>query len=242
MKTFVLGDIHGGLKALQQVLSLVPYSKNDTLLFLGDYVDGWSESPQVLDFLIELQRNQKCIFIKGNHDDLLLDYLKTNQYHEEWFNHGGKATLAAYENINEVTKNKHIAFLEALELYHIDSENRLFVHAGFTNLKGVKSEYFKPYFYWDRTLWEMALSLDKNMDKTDIYYPKRLKIYKEIFIGHTPTTFINSTIPVNKASVWNIDTGAAFKGALTVLDVATKEFWQSDPVYTLYHDEIGRNT
>ncbi len=241
MKTFVLGDIHGGLRALQQVLALVPYSKNDTLLFLGDYVDGWSESPGVLDFLIDLQSTQTCIFIKGNHDDLLLDYLKTNEYHEEWFKHGGKATLAAYRNVDEVTKKKHIAFLEALELYYLDHDNRLFVHAGFTNLKGVASEYFKPYFYWDRTLWEMALGVDDRLQVTDMLYPKRLKLYKEIFIGHTPTTYINSSIPVQKASVWNIDTGAAFKGALTALDVDTKEFWQSDPVYILYPEEIGRN-
>jgi serine/threonine protein phosphatase 1 len=37
------------------------------------------------------------------------------------------------------------------------------------------------------------------------------------------------------ACVWNLDTGAAFKGPLTIMDV-TKEFWQSEPL-TLYFDE-----
>ena len=54
MKKFVIGDIHGGLKALLQVLKKINCDKNDTLIFLGDFVDGWSESPAVLDFLIEL--------------------------------------------------------------------------------------------------------------------------------------------------------------------------------------------
>ena len=42
-RTFVIGDIHGGLKALQQVLDRVELKENDHLIFLGDYVDGWSD-------------------------------------------------------------------------------------------------------------------------------------------------------------------------------------------------------
>ena len=125
--------------------------------------------------------------------------------------------------------------------FFIDDENRLFIHAGFTNLKGVDFEYFKPLFYWDRTLWETALSLNPNLSLEDELYPPRLKIYREIYIGHTPVTRINQTIPVNKSCIWNIDTGAAFKGPLTVLDVETKEYWQSQPLNLLYPNEIGRN-
>ena len=43
MKTFVIGDIHGGLRALTQVLDRAQVTLNDQLIFLGDYVDGWSE-------------------------------------------------------------------------------------------------------------------------------------------------------------------------------------------------------
>jgi serine/threonine protein phosphatase 1 len=53
-RTFVIGDIHGGLKALKQVLQNAAVTKEDTLIFLGDYVDGWSESVQVISFLIDL--------------------------------------------------------------------------------------------------------------------------------------------------------------------------------------------
>ncbi len=55
MRTFVIGDIHGGLIALKQVLERASVTNKDTLIFLGDYVDGWSQSPQVIDFLIELK-------------------------------------------------------------------------------------------------------------------------------------------------------------------------------------------
>ena len=243
-RKLVIGDIHGGLKAIHQVLERANVTKNDTLIFLGDFVDGWSESPAVLDFLIALQKKQPCIFIRGNHDELLLDWLLGNNENIDeklWFQHGGEATVKSYQNIDTETKEKHIHFLQSLQNYYLDTENRLFIHAGFTNMKGVEHEYFKPLFYWDRTLWETALAIDNQLSKDAITYPLRLKIYNEIFIGHTPVTKINQTIPVNKACVWNVDTGAAFKGKLTIMDVDTKEFWQSDALPELYPNENGRN-
>lgn len=241
MKKFVIGDIHGGLRALQQILSKAPISSDSTLIFLGDYVDGWSESPQVLDFLIELRLNYPCIFMRGNHDDLLLNYLKTGEHKEEWFMHGGRSTIEAYQNISTSQKEEHIRFIENLRDYYLDSENRLFVHAGFTNVRGIEAEYFKPMLYWDRSLWETALALNPNLNSDSDFYPQRLKLYKEIFIGHTPVTRIHKEVPVNASCIWNVDTGAAFKGKLTIMDVETKEFWQSDSLPELYPDENGRN-
>ncbi len=240
-RTLVIGDIHGALKALEQILERAEVSPNDTLIFLGDYVDGWGQSPEVLDKLIQLSQTHKCIFMRGNHDDLLLQWLEHQKDNPQWFQHGGEITMKKYEMLDDHYKNQHIEFLKTLKNYFIDSQNRLFIHAGFTNLKGVEHEYFPKMFYWERTLWENAISLNPNLSPSDIFYPKRFKIYSEIYIGHTPTTQINETTPQKKANVWNIDTGAAFKGPLTILDVNTKNFWQSDPVYTLYPHENGRN-
>jgi serine/threonine protein phosphatase 1 len=240
-RTLVIGDIHGGLRALVQVFEKANVTKEDTLIFLGDYVDGWSESPQVIDFLIGLSQKQNCIFIRGNHDELLLDWLQSNRDNPLWLEHGGEATVLAYANVNEETKQKHIDFLKSLQNYYLDSQNRLFVHAGFTNLNGVTHEYFPKMFYWERTLWETALALDKTMSTEDLMYPKRLKLYNEIYIGHTPVIKINKSIPIQMANVWNIDTGAAFLGPLCILDVETKEYWQSDSLPLLYPNEKGRN-
>ncbi|WP_374540786.1 metallophosphoesterase [Flavobacterium sp.] len=243
-RTLVVGDIHGGYRALLQILERANVTTEDTLIFLGDYMDGWSESPEVLDFLIQLNQTHTCIFIKGNHDELVIDWLEErfeNINESMWFKHGGKATVEAYANIDKVKKKEHIAFLKELKNYYLDSENRLFIHAGFTNLHGVEYEYFPKLFYWDRTLWEMALAMDETLGKEDLLYPNRLKIYSEIYIGHTPTTRIGQTVPVNKACIWNVDTGAAFKGPLTILDINTKEYWQSDALPSLYPDETGRN-
>ncbi|MEO8236225.1 MAG: metallophosphoesterase family protein [Flavobacterium sp.] len=241
MRTLVIGDIHGGFKALQQILKKVKVTKNDLLIFLGDYVDGWSESPQVLDFLISLQKTHHCIFLRGNHDELLCEWLNESKDNLTWYKNGGESTVLAYQSVSNERKQKHIQFLKSLQNYYLDSSNRLFLHAGFTNMNGVDSEYFPKLLYWDRTLWETALSLDENLETTHKFYPRRFTLYKEIYIGHTPVTRIGELIPVQKANIWNVDTGAAFNGPLTIMDIETKEFWQSDPLPYLYPNEKGRN-
>jgi serine/threonine protein phosphatase 1 len=241
MRTLVIGDIHGGLRALHQIIERAKVNTKDKLIFLGDYVDGWSQSPQVIDFLIELNTTNDCVFIRGNHDDLLLHWLNDNKDNLQWYHHGGEATVMAYETVSDQTKQKHIKFLQNLKNNYLDGKNRLFVHAGFTNMNGIDFEYSSEHFYWDRTLWETALALDKNMKPDDLFYPKRFTLYNEIYIGHTPVSRIKETTPVNRACVWNVDTGAAFKGPLTILDIDTKEYWQSESLPTLYPNEKGRN-
>lgn len=239
MRTLVIGDIHGAYKALIQALERANLQKNDKLIFLGDYADGWSQTPKVIDYLIELDKTYNCLFIRGNHDALCYEFLNNRPMNEMWYFHGGDATEKAYQSIDKTARDKHIRFLEKLKNYHLDDENRLFVHAGFTNLRGVEYEYFSEMFYWDRTLWELATSVE--LSAKSHAYPNRLKLYSEVFIGHTPTTRLGSDKPLNFNNIWNVDTGAAFKGRVSVMDIDSKAFWQSDPVFELYPDEQGRN-
>ncbi len=241
MRTFVVGDIHGGLKGLEQVLERTPYTKNDLFIFLGDYVDGWSESALVVSFLQKFSDNYKCIFLRGNHDELLTDYLESGIANPMWLKHGGVSGKKSFDALDDNERQHHLLFLRNLENYYIDKKNRLYCHAGFTNPFGPDHEYYANTVYWDRTLWEMVCSLDPNLSPKDSKYPRRLTNFKEIYIGHTPTTKIGKTDPTNFANVWNIDTGAAFKGPLTIIDVDTKAYWQSDPVMELYPNEKGRN-
>ena len=240
-RTLVIGDIHGGFKALEQVMKRAKVKKEDQLIFLGDYVDGWSGTPELLSNLIQLKEEQNCIFIRGNHDALVLNWFRTAESNPKWLQHGGDSTMKAYQNVGSTLKDLHRLFLENLADYYIDEKNRLFLHAGFANMHGPSSEFYSNTVYWDRTLWEMVLAMDKRLSPEDDSYPARLKLFNEIYIGHTPTTRIGKTEPVNLANVWNIDTGAAFKGPVSLLDIDTKEFWQSDPVHDLYPEEKGRN-
>ena len=240
-RTLVIGDIHGGLRALIQLMERTGITPDDRLIFLGDYVDGWSDSAEVVSYLIELAQQNTCIFLRGNHDDLAHRWLKTGELNDQWLQHGGQSSIDAYRKFTHKQIEEHITFYDQMLNYYEDKKNRLFVHAGFTNLKGPEHEYTNTPFYWDRTLWELALSINPKLKPGDSTFPKRLQLYEEIFIGHTPVTRIGETKPVNTANVWNIDTGAAFKGRISLMDVDTKEVVQSDPVWELYPHEQGRN-
>ena len=183
-----------------------------------------------------LNREQTKLFIENLNEEYV--YFKQQfNLNKDQVKRAKRIIFSIYENniINGFTKVK------SLENYYLDEQNRLFVHAGFTNMNGVSFEFFPELFYWDRTLWETALALDKKMKKSDLLYPKRFTLYDEIFIGHTPVSRIGKTTPVKMVNIWNIDTGAAFKGPLTIMDVDTKEFWQSEPLPNLYPNEKGRN-
>jgi len=241
MRTLAIGDIHGGLRALIQLIETAKISDQDKLIFVGDYVDGWSESAQVIQYLVELSKTNDCIFIKGNHDVWCEQWLASGIVNDIWYKHGGKETIESYDGFSKEEKLKHLDFFEGMPLYYIDSKNRLFVHAGFTSMHGVEREYDRVAFYFDRTLWEMALTMDKRIDKDSNIYPNRLKHYSEIYIGHTPTINFGKDKPMNAINVWNIDTGAAFTGRLSAIDIETKEIFQSDVLKELYPNEMGRN-
>jgi serine/threonine protein phosphatase 1 len=241
MRTLAIGDIHGGLRALEQLFERLELQKEDSLIFMGDYVDGWSDSAQVIQYVMTLSKTNSCVFIKGNHDVWCEQWLRTQDINEVWYQHGGKETIESYEMFSEEEKKQHLYFFEDMDLCHVDDHNRLFLHAGFTSMHGVEREVHKENFYFDRTLWEMALTMDKRIEKNSELYPNRLKHYDEIYIGHTPTTNFNQDKPMNAINVWNVDTGAAFKGKLSAMDINTKQIFQSDALPALYPDEIGRN-
>ncbi|MFH6603252.1 metallophosphoesterase [Maribacter algicola] len=241
MRTLVIGDIHSGVKALRQLMERAKVTTSDRLIFLGDYVDGWSDAVETVNYLIELDETHSCVFLRGNHDELCVKWLADDEYNPVWLQHGGEATLNSYAKADDDVKDIHLMFYKNLTNYYLDGKNRLFLHAGFTNLKGVEHEYLPHVFYWDRTLWELAQSLHRDMGKGDMHYPKRLSLYEEIYIGHTPISKVDIAMPKKAANVWNMDTGAAFKGPLSIMDVDTKEVWQSDPVHMLYPGEKGRN-
>ena len=240
-RTLVIGDIHGGLKALTQLFERAEVSTTDRLIFLGDYVDGWSESAQVIDYLLQLEQTHSCIFIKGNHDAWCIDWLAKGIVDEVWFAHGGKSTMESYNGLSKSIKQQHLDFLGRLQDYHVDQQANLFIHAGFSSMHGPAKERYSSNYSWDRTLWEMALTVDDQIDKDSPRYPKRLRLYHEIYIGHTPTLYYGVDVPMQGSNVWNVDTGAAFTGKLSCLDLQTKKFWQSDALPGLYPNERGRN-
>lgn len=224
-RVFTMGDCHGAHKAVKQCLerSKFNYDK-DTLIMLGDIVDGWPETPECVDEFLKIKN---FIGICGNHDMWARDWLKMGARPLNWTQQGGQATIDAYIRTGQMLD--HVDFFNKLHNYYIDDENRLFVHGGL--LKNVPlREHTLGDLAWDRSLFSRAMSskLFKGDDR-----------FKEIFIGHT-TTEKFSLEPIHRGNVWMLDQGAGWGGVLTLMDVNTKEIFQSDIVKELYPNVKGR--
>ncbi|MBO9727456.1 MAG: serine/threonine protein phosphatase [Chitinophaga sp.] len=237
--TYVIGDIHGALKALQQLLTRLELKNDDQLIFLGDYVNGWSDSVAVITHLMALSQQYSCIFIKGNHDDWCESWLKGTLPPNSTLKNGRIATMASYNELSAEERAQHAAFFAAMKDYYVDDKNRLFIHAGYTVTPGTVP--FDHAMYKDRTLWEMALTMDKRVITHPELYPKILQQFHEIYIGHTPTLIYGETMPMKACNVYNLDTGAAYLGRVSAMNPDTGEVWQSDLVMELYPNEKGRN-
>jgi calcineurin-like phosphoesterase family protein len=240
-RTYVIGDVHGAYRALEQVIERVAPKRDDRLIFLGDYVDGWSESRQVIEYLLALKALHACIFIRGNHDAWCQEWLEGWGASPDWLYHGGDATVKSYGGIVAADLARHLDFFSQLQYFHEDGSGRLFIHAGFSSMRGPLLEQYESNYWWDRTLWETALATDDRIAPDSPFYPERLLLYNEIYIGHTPTTNYGFDTPMKRCNVWDMDTGAAFTGRITAMDVQTKKIVQSDVVRMLYPGESGRN-
>lgn len=270
MRTFCIGDIHGSLKGLIQVLELSQYDyKTDNLIFLGDYVDGWSESAEVIQFILDLKskiellgrHKDSIICIRGNHDEWCNEWMKTSLGRSAWLTQGGQSTVDSYVRTGHITSDDHKKFFRGLYNYYVDEKNKGFVHGGFTSSKGLGHEKYQKSYYWDRDLWKSALIFNNTDSKKLIKYKgyKKFSKHTEIFIGHTSTgnwkckphyqEYHNPdqlakngpiVVPMNRCNVWNLDTGAGFEGRLTIMDIDTKEYWQSEMSKDLYKGEEGR--
>ncbi|HLV98892.1 MAG TPA: metallophosphoesterase [Ktedonobacterales bacterium] len=72
--TYAIGDLHGEVTLLKRLLALLPFREEDTLVFLGDYLDRGEDSIATILALRELQRSHAaCVFLRGNHDDAWLE-------------------------------------------------------------------------------------------------------------------------------------------------------------------------
>jgi len=265
-RRIVCGDLHGAHLALEQCLERSQFNlEHDTLISIGDIVDGWSYVYETVELLLKVKN---LICIKGNHDDWFIDFLKDGySMHPQLWRQGGHGTLASYirhtghsmeiiRGFNEQTQrieilrcntdftnqfvpDSHKQLFFNMQLWHKDHNNNFFVHGGFDRDQYIDYlTVFNPQdFYWNRKFWEQALSHHG-------YEGSRFRIaedFKRIFIGHTATLKWNTDQPMCADNrVWNVDTGAGWKGRLTFMDVDTYEFWQSDKVTDLYPNENAR--
>ena len=206
-KIFAVGDIHGCLEKLNTLMDRldIDYEK-DTLLFVGDYIDRGPHSKEVVDLMIDLNRqHNRMVFLKGNHEFLLERYLEGSES-QMFLANGGDATLESYRRDSGKKKGHsippdHLAFFDKL-LHYYETDDYIFVHGG-----------LKP---------QVALA---NQQQWDMLWIRDEFIYsdydfvKKVVFGHTP--FREPLILDNKIG---IDTGAVYGNKLTCVELPSLKF------------------
>ncbi|ODN31220.1 metallophosphoesterase family protein [Fervidobacterium thailandense] len=131
---WAIGDVHGCVEALRKLLDEVSPSEYDKLIFLGDYIDRGPDSKAVVELLIELSKKHKCVFIRGNHEQMLLDVLDGGEDPYLWLINGAQATWRSYGTLEALKNDQtHLDFFRSTVYYHIESVDGidyLFVHGG----------------------------------------------------------------------------------------------------------------
>jgi serine/threonine protein phosphatase 1 len=233
-----IGDIHGQAALLRRLTSTLvsELSPEDTLLFIGDYIDRGEDSRAVIDLLLEMKAlRPNTVFLRGNHEQLMLDSREGPRpersaipgliLHSDttlnWLQNGGVDTLLSYGVEDffrwwEFVPESHWQFIEETQLEHVAARHH-FVHAGLLPpgelWEGSGTDY-------DPRLWirEPFLSTDHDFGRTVVF-------------GHTPQRSGRPLVHPNKIG---IDTAAAYGGPLTaaLLDDEGKldpRFVQVDP-------------
>ncbi len=207
-KIFAVGDIHGCLTSLENLLEQLPISwGKDYLIFLGDYIDRGPDSRAVIDLLIELKNQypEKVITLKGNHEWMLERFLKGIDI-ETYLYNGGDTTLKNYFNFKtgkiEIPL-EHLEFLKNLKLY-FELYNYFFVHAGIR--PGIPLEF--------QTEEDLLWIRDSFIFSED-------EFSKVVIFGHTPFS-----APLVLKDRIGIDTGCVYGGYLTAVQLPEIKFYQ----------------
>jgi len=208
---YVIGDIHGCLAELKVLIDYLgkkrKLSDRDVLVFVGDYVDRGAYSRGVIDYLLQLQQEyKKIILLKGNHEDMFLNYLGFEGHLGEGFlQNGGISTLVSYglsaadepEKVLETLPEEHLEFLHNLDRYLI-VEDFVITHAGLNPLRDMDSQVDEDLF-WIR---------DEFINNVHSF--EHLVVF-----GHTP----HREILVHQPFKLGIDTGLVFGNKLSCVEL-----------------------
>ena len=222
-RLIAIGDIHGELDKLVQLLERVAPTSADQFVFLGDYIDRGNDSCGVIERLISFgEQFPHTIFLRGNHEQMLLEarvevgadaYAATSTGHfmriysaalALSMANGGMETLRSY-GVTDVASlpDPHVAFIKATRLWW-QYENFLFVHAG-----------ADP---------DIPLTEQNPMTLLQSRHTPPGKNGVIHIVGHTPTA--DGRPRFEPGRIW-LDTAAIYGRSLTACDILTQSYWQA---------------
>ena len=218
---FIVGDIHACPAELEALLSALVLQAEDQLVFLGDYIDRGPGAREVIDLLLDLRADQVCglTFLRGNHEDMFLDFLGYGGlYGDAFLMNGGVQTLHSYgcwPDASSATRRipeAHVEFLRGLALSFLGqglspdlSPDILCVHAGIDPSRSLVDQQA------EHLLWIRQEFIDNphSLPCTVVY-------------GHTPQPEVRFHLPYKVG----IDTGLVYGGRLSCLEWTDKVLYQ----------------
>ncbi len=210
-RLLAIGDVHGCNSRLKRLLDRVAFDPAaDTLVFVGDYLDRGPDIRGTIETLIALRESgPNVVCLRGNHEQMFLDYYIEGRGEELFLANGGLSTLDSYGlTIGQARQGTgfpedHLRFLTSLPLFY-ERDGYLFVHGGLR--PGVPRSEQSP----EDLLWVRGTFIESDWD-----------FGRTIVFGHTP--FPEPLIEANKIG---IDTGAVYGGRLTCIELPSRKIHQ----------------
>jgi serine/threonine protein phosphatase 1 len=204
-RLFAIGDIHGCPDELATILKAIAPREEDTVVFVGDYVDRGPSARDAVEIVLDLQKGPaEVVTLKGNHEDMMLSYLGfRGHYGESFLFNGGAATMDSYsigegelDNAIEHIPAEHLKFYRNLSLSYLRPPY-FFVHAGILPARQLEEQ-----------------------DPEDLLWIRQEFIFNTheagaiVVFGHTPMRGVMIDLPYKLG----IDTGLVYGGKLTCLE------------------------
>ena len=194
-RIFAIGDIHGCSNTFQKLLlDKIKIQKSDKIYCIGDYIDRGNDSKGVIDFILKLRKkNYQVHTLRGNHEQLMMDSIQSEDKLKHWLKNGGAETLKSFgiDSYNEM-KPVYKNFFNRTKFF-IKSGKFIFVHAGLN----FNSAF--PFEDKQAMLWIRDFEIDK----------QRLG-NRFIIHGHTPISLEQITKQQSARAI-NIDGGCVYK-------------------------------
>ena len=223
IRIYAIGDVHGRADLLEQVFTRIdthiaayPVDRPIQVL-VGDYIDRGPNSREVLERLIERARSSEMVLLKGNHETLVLEFLRNPSMLQSWSQMGGLETLMSYgltPSLNADAKTQKelaIALRAALPKSH------------FMFLEGLRSSFSCGGFFFAHAGVRPGVPLAEQSE-TDLLWIRdeflryEGKFDKIVVHGHTPVRAVDM-----RPNRINIDTGAYATGKLSCITIERNE-------------------
>jgi serine/threonine protein phosphatase 1 len=224
VRIYAIGDVHGRVDLLDQVFSridehLAAYPiAHPIQILIGDYIDRGPASCQVLDRLIGRARTHKTIFLRGNHETFVFEFLRRPSFLGDWGPLGGLETLLSYGlkpslDPDAATQKELAIALRAV----LPTSHRIF-------LENLHTSFSCGDFFFVHAGVRPGVPLAKQSENDLLWIREDFLLHEEDFgkfivHGHTPVREVD--IRSNRI---NIDTGAYATGNLTCLVMQDETF------------------